>query len=337
MPAVMPEAQATYVLDDVADTRLANSAPWEREVMHVFTSSYLGIRAAAAALPGYKLSVAAVEDLPDGGEEVLRLIASVNPSRIVVHGMSPALGTIARLLSRMRPAAKIYGVFHGNLAQWSFPPERSEAARFLELDKTDIFHRAHFLKPGVDVLLKHPSECLLINAAPRISESRAPRWDATVFVPATDNIRKNLYGNLVAAELSPSTKAVWHYADVPDSPVPLTKGRRVLYAGPADHSLNLAAATLILNATAIDCHPMVDLEANAAGRLSLHGDYRLQLPPHEAEALQTVPDVHNVDRLIAQVEETLAIPWQQRAAMATDYARLVTIEALARYQAFLEL
>ena len=158
------------------------------------------------------------------------------------------------------------------------------------------------------------------------------------FVPGSDNVSQNLYVNILAAELSEHIDGVWHYADLSDSPIRLTKSRKLQYGDPDRHHRLLAAANIVLHVTVLDCHPMVDLEANASGRLSLHMNYKLGvLEDHAAEQLQSLDDPNDVNALVERIDFVANIPFAERAQLALEFAAAMTAEATARYKEFLDL
>jgi len=325
-------------LDPAVDVRRARVAKWSRTVLHVYHQGYLGVRAAAAALPGRKLAIGETGS-PREAADIVRLLQSSGASRVVFHGMSEIMKATAEATERLCPQLRLFGVYHGNLAQWAYAPERVDAARFLELDATGVYERSHILKPGADQLLRSPSPHLLVNSAPRVdvrtSEATA---SAVAFLPGSDNVRKNLYTNVVAADLARSVDNIWHYADLSDSPRLLRNSRRLTYRGPDRHMNYVRAARIVLNVTVIDCHPMVDLEANVVGVPSLHANYRLGvLDQHPAELRQQVSDPTNVDEVVAKIESTLGRQSSTVRDEVADFAELMTAESIRRYEEFLGL
>lgn len=327
------------VVDPPVDMATANITTWSDCVLHIYNDDYLGIRAAASALPGHKLVLPrrswSREFLEQCHEAVLRL--SLN--RVVFHGMSEAITSVARFFAWKSPRLRLFGVYHGNVSQWNDPQERSAAKEFLRLDAEGTYFRSHILKPGGDSVLRSPAPKLLVNCAPRDLVNSSPgRSRGIAFIPAPDIWRKNIYANAVASELADSVDSLWHYADLSDSPYPITKSRRLAYRTPECHRDFLRASNLVLNATIVDCHPMVDLEANAVGKLSLHAKYRLGvLEDHPAERLQALADPTDVDQIRSQVDAAISLSTKESSSLARDFAECMTRESILRYAMFLDL
>lgn len=325
-------------VDPPEDAGTANAAPWASHVLHVYNDDYLGIRAAASGLPGHKLVLPRQYWSREMLEPCHDAMRRLGVSRIVFHGISTAIVALARYLNWKAPRLLLFGVYHGNVSQWNDVGERAAAREFLSLDAEGVYFRSHILKPGADLLLRSPAPTALVNCAPREGFYRPARGRGIALAPVPDIWRKNLYANAVAAELAGSVEVVLHYAELADCPFAITKSRRLTYRNRESHRDVLRACDLVLNVTIVDCHPMVDLEANSLGRLSLHADYGMGvLQDHPAERLQTIKDPTDINQIRAGIENALAVPPERACEFVRDFARAMTDESTQRYAQFLDL
>lgn len=318
------------------DEQLSQPAVWAKDVLHVYNDNYLGIRAAASAMPGMKLVLPNLDwHYQKHLETTVDLIKSSMASKVVFHGMSNAIYETALSTHRMSPAASIFGIWHGGPSQWVDERENFELARFMRLDY-ELFARSHIMKPGCNVVLRNASPVTLVNCAPKRLIPVRPSHSRIALVPGTPSLHKNIWGNLLAADHSEHIDVVMHYAQVNEQAIVLQKSLRVTYEGPTKHQELLGDVAIVLNASTMDCHPMVDLEAAAIGRPSLHMDLHLGvLDDHPLQVLATVEDAASIDSILSALDRCLSQSRNDLFAMCLDYAEHITSIGTARFEQFL--
>lgn len=325
-------------LDPAVDVSLSQQAPWAGDVVHVINDNYLGIRAAVAALPGHKLVLPNMHwQFREHLAPALALVQRAKATKVIVHGMSTATYELARAVHQQLPAVVIYGVWHGGPSQWVSHHEASEFARFLEFDADGIFARSHIMKPGCNGVLRSPAPVGLVNCAPVDTTWASPgAIPGRVLVPAPPSLHKNLYGNLIAAELCGQVRETLHYAQLAHDPLKLGKARHITYKDPLEHQRTMVGCEVVLNASTMDCHPMVDLEAACTGRPSVH--MKLGIPvldEHPLGLIATVEDSGSIASIGEALERVLSLPSEERTKLSLDYAATATTAGKAAMEEFL--
>jgi hypothetical protein len=185
---------------------------------------------------------------------------------------------------------------------------------------------------------------MLFNLSPKFnSENRAYRnhnlFDGVAFVPGWSGWRKNLYTNILAATMSERVRSVWVYAQNVDLPSPLSDKLRAWDYSTRECTFELMAqSSLCLNVSLVDCHPMVNVEAQTIGRPCLRGNLYLDaLEQHPYVKLTNVNDLTSVAEIRDGIEHVLSVPSAELQEIILDYQTKSDDVARSRYLEFLEL
>jgi hypothetical protein len=338
-----PEKEPSWVFNAPRDqVYAAPEHPIFSQVLSVFTQEWVGIRAASGSLPGKKLAVS--KDMVWSSAELRRvcdLIDRNNITCILAQGASFATLDLLAALRAELPSLKIVGVWHGTLAAWAYDEERRLANRFLELASVGVFDRVSLMRRGMHGLHPKATPYLVPNMPPMVNIRRLgpPRsgQKLTCLFGSWNNHWKNMYANVVAAALSERVGKVLCYAPV-ELPAHLSaKIERVSYDTREAHFRKLSLCDLVLNATVVDCHPMVELEALAVGTPTLRGELDLDFGhDHPFCRLMTVSSVHDPIALRDQIDRISMVPGGELADIVADYRRLVVVTSLERYARLFE-
>ncbi|CAH1655398.1 Methyltransferase family protein [Hyphomicrobiales bacterium] len=324
------------------DTRYAHDVPGFGRVLHVFHKEWFGIRAAAGALPGRKLALPAE---PANGRilrETVHAILSAGVQRIVFHGFSDNTPAIVESLASQGLGDRMFLVHHGGTTQWINNRERHYAFGVIDLLRKGCLRKAHFMRPGFDFPVRGLFRPMLFNLSPRHDARDYLNSDprpATVFAPGWAGWIKNVSTNVLGAALSPSVEKIWVYAEDLALPPPLdAKLQHIAFRGREDTFRRMAASQMCLNASLIDCHPVVNLEAQSLGRPCIRGPLFLDaLEDHPYVGLTQVDDVSGATQVKAAIERVLDIPREEREQLTRDYQAQSDAIAIDRYREFLEL
>ena len=329
-----------------SDVKFSHDVDKFAKVLHIFHQEWFGIRAAAGSLPGEKLAVAAEEELlPPIVRSIYDKIANAQFQRIVFHGMSRNAAMLINLLARRGLSERLYIVIHGAVAQWTHPAERHMAYVALEYLANKQIRKLHFMKSGFDWPVHGLHKPILFNLSPRLAPNDPAlaaipfRRENTAVAPGWVGLRKNVYTNVVGAALSSNIKEILAYATDLELPSPLSSKLRLQrYEGREATFSLMAISTICLNASLVDCHPMVNIEAQVLGCPCLRGPLFLDaLESHEYVKLTTVVNVTSVTEVRDKVNQIIKVPLREREEMTQDYQKLSDILAINRYQEFLEL
>lgn len=100
----------------------------------------------------------------------------------------------------------------------------------------------------------------------------------------------------------------------------------------------ILSSDVMMNVSMTDCHPMVNVEAQALGRACLRRPLFLDaLEEHPYVELTQVSDVTSVNEIRMTLERVLAVPLAERRDLALDYQSQSDRISIGRYQEFLEL
>ncbi|WP_291956989.1 methyltransferase [Chelatococcus sp.] len=346
-----PNQQGALVTDNASpfslwnarpDTRYAHDIPGFHHVLHVFHKEWFGIRAAAGALPGGKLAVSADPAKGRVLRETVHAILAAGLQRIVFHGFSDNTTAIVESLASHGLADRMFLVHHGGTTQWINSRERHYAFGIIDLLRKGCLRKAHFMRPGFDFPVRGLFRPMLFNLSPHHDAPDRLRGDprpATVFAPGWAGWIKNVSTNILGAALSPAVDEIWVYAEDLALPTPLdAKLRHLTFCGREDTFRRMAASQMCLNASLIDCHPMVNLEAQSLGRPCIRGPLFLDaLENHPYVGLTQVDDVSGATQVKAAIERVLDIPPAEREQLTRDYQAQSDAIAIDRYREFLEL
>ncbi|MBS7695765.1 MULTISPECIES: class I SAM-dependent methyltransferase [unclassified Chelatococcus] len=341
-PPARQSASPFSLWDIEPDTRYAHDVPGFGQVLHVFHKEWFGIRAAAGALPGRKLALSAE---PVNGRvlrETVRAILAAGVQRIVFHGFSENTPAIVEGLAGQGFGERMFLVHHGGTTQWINNRERHYAFGVIDLLRRGRLRKAHFMRPGFDFPVCGLFRPLLFNLSPQHGASDCFRSDplpATVFAPGWAGWIKNVSTNVLGAALSPSVEKIWVYAEDLALPPPLdAKLQHIQFRDREDTFRRMAASQMCLNASLIDCHPVVNLEAQSLGRPCIRGPLFLDaLEDHPYVRLTQVDDVSAATEVRAAIERVLDIPRDEREHLTRDYQAQSNAIAIDRYREFLEL
>ncbi len=339
-----PDGEPAYVFDPSRDTQWAQPAhPAFDAVLLVYNQQWVGIRAAVGCFPGTKLALSTQADL--GVDQIKDIAAEVHVRgirKVLVHGFSEPMTRSLPALKAALDGIPFYGVWHGSFAAWAFDHERDLAAKYLTLADMGVFRRIHLMRTGAHVVHSRAWPHLLPNVPPRVPIQRRRKAFArppfTALFPSWNNTWKNLYANLYAAAASNAISRILTYSAVN---LPHFDGRAALtqipYGSRAAHFDTLATVDLCLNATIVDCHPMVELEALAVDTPTLRSSLDLDFDSgHPYPALMTVDSPHDASAMARRIQRIASTPPDELAAILSDYRDLVTRTSFERYGAFLD-
>ncbi len=328
------------------DTRYSHLFPGFEKVLHVFHHEWFGIRAAAGSLPGAKLAIPADRALPH--ERVLEIydeIVRAPYERIIFHGLSNNSARVIEFLAQRGLGENLYLVKHGAPAQWSHPPERAAAFCALDLLQTGRVKRLHFMKEGFTYPVDGLFQPMLFNLSPNfgadnpVLRMKDLSREGVAFAPGWSGWRKNVYTNVLAAALAKRVTSVWVYARDIELP-PLLSHKLKLQ----DHTTReatfelMAMSSICLNVSLVDCHPMVNIEAQSIGRPCLRGNLFLDaLEKHPYIALTNITDLTSVVEIRDGVDRVLSVPEAELRGLTLDYQKRSDEVARSRYMEFLEL
>lgn len=330
------------------DTRYAHGGHGLDGVLHIFQQQWVGIRAAAGSLPGHKLAVGTEESLDRVAKrELVRQIEQLAPQRVVVHGMSDALGGIVDALAGKGWSERLFIVIHGAPAQWCSEHEARYAFRAFDFGRSRKIRRLHVMKPGFelpDVPLYQP---MLFNLSPVISrdDPNGECWSASsaekgvILIPGWSGWRKNVHTNALAAALCDSVESILVFDHDLVLPGLLNRKIRKTVFKDREQTFDLMRTVdAVMNVSIVDCHPMVHIEAQQFGKTCLRGPLFLDaLEDHPYVKLTQVFDVTSIIEIKSTLERVLSVPLLERQGLACDYQRQNDRVSIDRYREFLEL
>ena len=293
--------------------------------LHIHTTDFKGISAAAQYLAGDKLSI------PENYQfnlEDLHLIENLAYKDYVVHGMSKGVFEFIKKIIHFNPNARLLLVWHGNLAQLAHDDEQKLFSLFIHLSQLNQVEKVAFIRFDNFVDVKKQYKDPLLNAPPNLLRSvkkmNTDKPNAMkALLPAWQNIRKNLAFNVSAALGSKSIGIIEHYAELGLIPklFPEAKLRQIKYQSDAKHLNSLIKYNVVLNVSTIDCQPMVDLETLASGTRLLgakHAPIESFLD-HQIWNLIRVENPYDVLGASAKLRELIAIDDLSWAQIVGDF------------------
>jgi hypothetical protein len=308
--------------------------------MHVFHQKWHGIRSAAGVLPGRKIGVP--QDYRAHGRDRALLAAKASEwgaRKAVFHGYSPAVEPLLKNLCAEGVAC--YLVWHGNLAQLAWRPEVDFFSLAQRAAKRGLFRRAHMLKAGMNAIFANAFKPMLVNGPPVMKAGRiSPPFSnrpATALVPGYVDIRKNVHTSMIGCALS-SIESILHYGRIRGEFPVLSRGKRIAYADHDQHLMLLTQIDVTVNVSVIDCHPMVEMEALAAGAMSVTGPLYLDaLQQHPYTKLSVIANPFDVEEIASRLNLLRQVKATELADIIDDYSRAIRLTSLERYAEFLEL
>lgn len=321
------------------DVRYMHVAPQFDNCVHVFHHNWHGIRSACGTLPGHKASIPTSPNLkPTDLARFAGLVDEHGIRKVVFHGFS---ANADRLLDAARGGGlDTYLVWHGNAAQLAWDHE----SRIYELASRrhaeGAFKRAHVLKAGEVGLFPGSFKKLLLNQPPALKKRRLESPFAgetpTALVPAFNDIRKNVYANLIGCAYATRLKRTLYFADVIRLPVFNETMVHTTYSGHHANFDLLSQTDVVVNATLIDCHPMVDLEALGAGTPAITGPLHLDaLKDHAYTAMSEVENPLDPTLIAESIDRVAQMPPGEIDDILADYTGQLRAISIARYGEFL--
>lgn len=344
-----PVEEPDFHWDAHRDTRYAHEIPSLGGLLHVFQQEWVGIRAAAGSLPGRKLAIK--PDTPIPRQTIKKLVGAIKdaaPQRILMQGMSDVMGQLVDELAAQGMRDRLFVILHGAPSQWFSEPEARYAFRCLELARAGKIQRLHIMKAGFEFPEPRLYRPMLFNLPPRLSVEDIEvdaevddqkRSNATALIPGWSGWRKNIHTNALGAALSTRVKEVWAFGSDLALPSPLDSKLRIVPFNGREQTFDLIkAATLAMNVSLVDCHPMIHLEAQALGKVCLRGPLFLDaLEDHPYVRLTEVSDVSSPAAIRDAVDRVLDVPPDERLHLVRDYQAANDRIALQRYREFLDL
>ena len=328
------------------DTRYSHVRLGFESVLHVFHQEWFGIRAAAGSLPGDKLAVSASIELPHAALlSIYKKLQEKSYRCIVFHGISKNTKTMVEFLALRGLDKFLFLVVHGTVAQWMNPAERSAAFWAIDCLQKQKIRKLHFMKNGFRFPNKGIFRPMLFNISPKFNQGNPGKKfqifkeKGAVFAPSWNDWRKNIYTNILAASLCNHVKKVIVHA--PDLELPPQINHKLTFEkySTRERTLELMAmSSLCLNVTFVDCHPMVNVEAQSLGRPCLRGNLFLDaLESHPYIALTNVLDMCSVDEITNTIDKVLSVPEKEINELVFDYQAQSDLVSHARYSEFLEI
>lgn len=342
--ASIPEAvrpQMPFEYNALRDTRYAQPLVGHERVCHVMHQQWFGMRSACGALPGQKLAVSA-DLLPSSAdvEKAVELLSASGVDRLVLHGFSDAMAAWAKALAAagMR---HIFLVWHGAPVMWVHDQERALFKAVLDLVRKGVIKRVHGMRPGMHPALGKAAWIPQIyNMPPRYTCGAAPRDAEHVIalVPSWNLVHKNLYTNIAAADFSGRVGEIWTLAESCDPPWTPSKPIKSLPRLSQSEMLEtMELSDVVMNASIVDCHPMVELEALAAGRPAVRGRLGLDaLEDHSYVRLTQVDDPLSIVDVRRVLERVLSVPKDEMGGIINDYSCKLVGLSFDRYSAMME-
>lgn len=331
-----------YALNAWRDTFYSHDRPEFEKVLHIFHLEYAGIRAAAGSLPGAKLGITASASLTNASiGQLIERLAEKNYTRIILHGYSANMQNLAKTL-RTVFSAEIFGVWHGNFGQLIYVDERRAFDLWLGDQTNGLISRAHILKKNSSDILPRGYNKLLLNMPPRLRDARSTTPFSSAegviaFIPSWPDVRKNIISNYLAAINNPYVQKIFHYAPM-TSPQAHTKQTIQAKYSERDHFQILQTIDVVLNATLIDCHPMVDVEALACGTPSITSRLFLEgVDNHPYSNLTSVENPLDHTEISRVITNLNGMHSQELSELMSDYSQLLQELSIQRYADFVRL
>ncbi|MGI4815538.1 MAG: glycosyltransferase [Janthinobacterium lividum] len=330
--------------DAPRDTRYMREVDGLDGLLHIFQQDWVGIRAAAGSWPGRKLALQSEKRLPRGElTKLVHAISNANPTRIIVQGMSDCMAQLVDELAAQGLQDRLFVVFHGIPPQWCDEPEIRYAYKCLELANTGKIRRLHVMQAGFAFPCTRLFQPMLFNLSPCLTnEALAAPASADVIgalVPGWVGWRKNIHTNALGAALCCGIDEVWAFGRNLTLPPPLSAKLKIVPFDGRERALALMrASSVVMNVSLVDCHPMVNIEAQTVGTPCVRGALFLDaLEHHPYVHLTEVRDMSSAAAIRRAVERVLEVPAAERRELTCDYQQMSDQVAIQRYREFLEI
>lgn len=200
------------------------------------------------------------------------------------------------------------------------------------------------MKAGFEFPSANTFKPLVLNLSPKIESQRAvPGADQAqdrgiVLAPGWSTWQKNLYGSVIAASMCDKVRRVWIYEKNFSGPPEVMQKVSIQKYLSREQTFDLMAmSSICLNASLLDCHPMVNIEAQALGRACIRGPLNLDaLEDHPYVRLTNVANVASMSQIKTTIDKVLSVPSEELTALAQDYQTQSDAVASSRHLEFLE-
>lgn len=342
--SALQDIRPVYQFNADRDTRFSQELAGHERVCHVMHQEWFGMRAACGALPGNKLAISASIS-PRHGEvdEVARLLAAKGVDRIVIHGYSQRMELWIKGLAAVG-LGHIVLVWHGAPVMWVHADERVLLESALVLVKSGLIKRIHGMRPGTAPAFGNAAWVPQIyNMPPRYSRREKQRQrrrdNAVVFAPSWNLVHKNLFTNIAAAVATPAVGEVWTLAE--EFKLPYATDKLIKHLPKLDQVQMLETmelSDLVTNASIVDCHPMVELEALAAGTPAVRGRLGLDaLEDHPYVRLTQVSDPLSIADVRQVMMRILEMQEKDLQEMMSSYSKSLIELSFSRYSELLDI
>jgi len=342
--SALQELRSVYQFNADRDIRFSQDRKGHERVCHVMHQEWFGMRAACGALPGNKLAISAsISPRHDEVDEAARLLAANGVDRIVIHGYSQRMELWIKGLAAAG-LGHIVLVWHGAPVMWVHADERVLLESALVLVKSGLIRRIHGMRPGTSPAFgKAAWVPQIYNMPPRYSrreQQRQRRRDgAVVFAPSWNLVHKNLFTNIAAAVATPAVGEVWTLAE--EFKLPYATDKPIKHLPKLDQVQMLETmelSDLVTNASIVDCHPMVELEALAAGTPAVRGRLGLDaLEDHPYVRLTQVSDPLSIEDVRQAMIRILEMQEKELQGMMSSYSKSLIELSFARYSDLLDI
>lgn len=338
-------------------TRFMHPVDGFETVLHIAHREWHGIRQSVAYCPGHKLLISAESALePDNqpggsggyltrksiGDEIERL----GITHVIFQGYSENADMVLLYLhTRFGPGLRCFAVNHVTTSQFDNSFEMVMLDRMFTRLRYGLLKGIASVKPDFGKVFPEIWEGLILNYAPVLPDTGpvSPADSVDLYAPLTADWRKNMYTNILAAELAENVQRI-KVTNIPYGLENLTPLKKVKYVGfLQDYDLfsEMADSTAVLLATLAECQPMTQLEAMAVGTPALTRP--LQISEFASDPLTDLTTTDNLDSpslLARDIERLVAACLSDPDAMTQMIAaQLEHRHALAsdRYREFLGL
>lgn len=253
--------------------------------------------------------------------------------------MSPAISQLINHLSASGLSSRLFLVYHGNVVQWCYEPERALAFQALEFARTGKVRRIHFMKRGHELLTPNSFKPILLNMPPRIHLDHVKEVSNFALVPGSSDWRKNLHCNVLGAAMTPELDKVIHFARGIELPAPYeAKLEQIPHLDRPSTFLLMSNCRATLNVSLAECHPMVSLESEAVGTPCLRNPLLLDAyEEHPYVRLVEVADPASPVEISKKLSTILAMDRPELAETIADYLKCISATAHDCYGEFLGL
>ena len=268
-------------------------------VLHVFNADWHGIRAASGYAPGLKLAISDKTGLDgDAIRHIFGIIVKHKIKKVVFQGYSNTASTLCEAIHRIfGNSVEIYAVTHVTSAQFDNPFELQMLALLRSQKARRVIKRLGSVKPNFIDIVDNYWPRTILNFAPNIvaQPGQFHKLDSSVFISIENSWRKNLYTNIIAAQICDDVKTVYavNFPTGLEKLTDLDKITMTPYRKGADLLGFMASMRVLMNASLAECQPMTQLEGFAVGTPCLTG--KLNIAEFSDDPLTALCEVDILD------------------------------------------